>query len=79
MQQAFSGGQFAAAPLDRAELAILRRIEGHTLDHPAMPDAVRLEIPDWLLPRLAPASAQPADGAGGARAASRRSTCASTC
>jgi 16S rRNA (cytosine967-C5)-methyltransferase len=52
VQQAFSGGQFAAAPLDRAESGILTRIEGHTLDHPTMPDAVRLEIPDWLLPRL---------------------------
>jgi 16S rRNA (cytosine967-C5)-methyltransferase len=52
VQQVFSGGQFAAAPLDRTEKAILARIEGHTIDHPSMPDAVRLEIPDWLLPRL---------------------------
>ena len=52
VQQAFSGGQFAAAPLDRAEAGALGKIEGHTIDHPAMPDAVRLEIPDWLLPRL---------------------------
>jgi 16S rRNA (cytosine967-C5)-methyltransferase len=50
--QAFSGGQFAAAPLDRAERGIVARLEGHTIDHPAMPDAVRLEVPDWLLPRL---------------------------
>jgi 16S rRNA (cytosine967-C5)-methyltransferase len=53
VQQSFSGGQFAAAPLDRSESGILARIEGHTLDHPEMPDAVRLEVPDWLLPRLA--------------------------
>ena len=52
VQQAFSGGQFAAAPLDRTEAAAVTKIEGHTLDHPAMPDAVRLEIPDWLLPHL---------------------------
>jgi 16S rRNA (cytosine967-C5)-methyltransferase len=52
VQQAFSGGQFAAPPLDRAEAGALSKIEGHTLDHPGMPDAVRLEIPDWLLPRL---------------------------
>ncbi len=50
--QAFSGGQFAAAPLSGAENAILARIAGHTLDHPTMPDAVRLEVPDWLLPHL---------------------------
>ena len=53
IQQTFSGGQFAAAPLDRTESATLGKIAGHTLDHPAMPDAVRLEIPEWLLPSLA--------------------------
>ncbi len=51
--QAFSGGQFAAAPLDKREAAALSPIEGHTLDHPRMPDAVRYEVPDWLLPLLA--------------------------
>ena len=50
---AFSGGRFAPAPLSPAEHAALRRLEGHTLEHRGMPDAVRLEVPDWLLPRLA--------------------------
>jgi 16S rRNA (cytosine967-C5)-methyltransferase len=53
VQQTFSGGQFAAAPLDRAESGSLTRIEGHTIDHPTMPEAVRLEVPEWLLPHLA--------------------------
>jgi 16S rRNA (cytosine967-C5)-methyltransferase len=53
IKQAFCGGQYAAAPLGRTESAALTRMEGHTLDHPTMPDAVRLEIPEWLLPRLA--------------------------
>jgi len=51
--QAFSGGKFAAAPLSAAEQEALAKLAGHTLDHPAMPDAVRLEVPDWVLPRLA--------------------------
>ena len=51
--QTFSGGKFAAAPLTAAEQALLTPLSGHTLDHPAMPDAVRLEVPDWVLPRLA--------------------------
>ena len=51
--QAYSGGQFAAAPLNPAEQATLAPLAGHTLDHPAMPDAVHLEVPDWVLPRLA--------------------------
>ena len=50
--QAYSGGQFASEQLDRAEDQALNRIEGHTLDHPSMPVAVRLEVPDWLLPHL---------------------------
>src|SRR5690348_7991340 len=52
VMQAFSGGQFAAAPLDRSDRGIVAQLEGHTIVHPAMPDAVRLEVPDWLLPRL---------------------------
>lgn len=52
VSQAFSGGQFAPDVLTREEAVILNRIEGHTLDHPAMPDAIRFEIPDWLLPHL---------------------------
>ena len=50
--QTYSGGQYAAAALNAAEKAVLAKIEGHTLDHPGMPDAVRLEVPDWILPRL---------------------------
>ena len=48
----FSGARFAPAPLDEGERATLRRLEGRSLDHPSMPDAVRFEVPDWLLPRL---------------------------
>jgi 16S rRNA (cytosine967-C5)-methyltransferase len=49
----FSGERFAPPALAEAERAALRSLEGHTLDHPGMPDAVRFEVPDWLLPRLA--------------------------
>ncbi len=50
--QAFSGGKFAAAALSATEQAVIGKLAGHTLEHPAMPDAVRLEVPDWVLPRL---------------------------
>ena len=53
VQNAFSGGRFAPAPLSDTEAAVLRRLAGHTLDHPEMPDAVRIEVPDWVLPLLA--------------------------
>jgi 16S rRNA (cytosine967-C5)-methyltransferase len=52
VEKSFSGGQFAAAPLDAAEKSLLRRMEHRTLDHPDMPAPVRLEIPDWILPAL---------------------------
>ena len=50
--QTYSGGQYAAAALNAAEKALLGKIEGHTIDHPDMPDAVRAEVPDWILPLL---------------------------
>lgn len=50
--QGFSAGRFAPAPLNEEEMASLRRLEGHTLEHPRMPPAVRLEVPDWILPLL---------------------------
>jgi 16S rRNA (cytosine967-C5)-methyltransferase len=50
--QTYSGGQYAAAALNSAEKAVLGKIEGHTIDHPDMPDAVRAEVPDWILPLL---------------------------
>ena len=50
--QAWSGGRFAPTPLTDAERAALRAPESHTLDHPSMPPAVRLEIPDWIFPLL---------------------------
>jgi 16S rRNA (cytosine967-C5)-methyltransferase len=50
--QSFSGGKFAPDRLDAEEARALRGIAGHTLDHPDMPEAVRLEIPEWVLPSL---------------------------
>lgn len=51
--QSYSGGQFGAAPMLQQEQSAAAALEGHTLDHPEMPQAVRLEVPDWLLPHLA--------------------------
>ena len=50
--ESYSGGQFAPGGLERNEYNALRPVEGHTLDHPDMPDPVRFEIPDWLHPLL---------------------------
>jgi 16S rRNA (cytosine967-C5)-methyltransferase len=52
VEQSFSGGQFAAAPLAGAEKSVLRPLETRTLEHPDMPAPVRLEIPDWIFPFL---------------------------
>lgn len=52
VKQSFSGGQFGPAPLDQIETRIVRALEGRSAVHPDMPPAVRLEVPDWLLPHL---------------------------
>ncbi len=53
VEQSFSGGQFAPARLLPPERAALRPLEGRTPEHPDMPPAVRLEIPDWIFGPLA--------------------------
>ncbi|MBV8573855.1 MAG: rRNA cytosine-C5-methylase, partial [Acetobacteraceae bacterium] len=53
IEQFFSGGRFAPERLTLDERRALRGIESHTLDHPEMPDPVRLELPDWIVPLLA--------------------------
>ena len=50
--QSYSGGRFAPEKLLPEEAGALRGLEGHTLDHPDMPEAVALDVPDWLLPHL---------------------------
>jgi 16S rRNA (cytosine967-C5)-methyltransferase len=52
VMQSFSGGRFGPTPVSPEEQAALAGIEGHTLLHPEMPDAVRLELPDWIFPHL---------------------------
>ncbi len=49
----FTGGRFAPGALAPSERAVLRRLEGRALDHPSMSDAVRLEVPDWIVGRIA--------------------------
>ncbi len=52
LAQTYSGGKYAPARLTEADLARLRPLVGHTLDHPAQDLATRLELPDFLLPAL---------------------------
>jgi 16S rRNA (cytosine967-C5)-methyltransferase len=49
----FSGKKFAPAPLSDREQKYLKKLIGHNLlHHPRMPDAVRMEMPDWLMPHI---------------------------
>ena len=52
VMQSFSGGAYGPTPLTPAEQTGLVELEGHTLSHPKMPQAVKLEVPDWILPLL---------------------------
>ncbi len=52
---AFPGGQYAAPPLSVLEERLLRALDACRagvpgLVHPAMPEGVRLDLPDWVLP-----------------------------
>jgi 16S rRNA (cytosine967-C5)-methyltransferase len=49
---AFTAGRYGPPPLTDLESITLEKFAGHTLEHPNMPDAVKYEIPDWILPRL---------------------------
>jgi 16S rRNA (cytosine967-C5)-methyltransferase len=48
----FTGDRFAPAPLDPTEVEALRGLAGQALQHPDMPEGVRLNLPDWALPGL---------------------------
>jgi 16S rRNA (cytosine967-C5)-methyltransferase len=43
----FSGGKFAPTALSVQERSWARHLEGHTLNHPEQPEAVRAETPPW--------------------------------
>ncbi|ACI49843.1 Fmu (Sun) domain protein [Gluconacetobacter diazotrophicus PA1 5] len=47
-----SQDRYAPQPLSAAERDLATRLRGQAMVHPDMPRAVRLEVPDWLLPRL---------------------------
>ena len=48
----FDGARFGPAPVEAAERRVLAALDRHTLEHPEMPEAVRLEIPDFVLPHF---------------------------
>lgn len=52
IQRLFSGGRFAPMVLTDGERGLLGRLQGGSADHPAMPDEVRAECPDWALEPL---------------------------
>ncbi|WP_375688330.1 RsmB/NOP family class I SAM-dependent RNA methyltransferase [Pseudooceanicola sp. LIPI14-2-Ac024] len=47
VKRMFTGAKFAPAPLSGDEAALVAKLQGRTMVHPAMPDEVRLECPDW--------------------------------
>jgi 16S rRNA (cytosine967-C5)-methyltransferase len=66
IQALFNGADDAPAPLTEAERRVLVRLQGGSLDHPEMPEAVRTECPEWA---LAPLRARFGDGFAGEMAA----------
>ena len=52
LEALYNGEPHSPRPLDDAERAALRPLEGATPLHPRMPEDVRHEVPAWILPRL---------------------------
>ncbi len=52
MQRLFNGARFAPAALTDREAALAAALQGGTLDHPDMPEEVRLEVPHWAVAPL---------------------------
>lgn len=48
----FNGAKHAPTPLRGHERALLARLEGHSMDHPGMPEEVRVECPAWAVEPL---------------------------
>ena len=46
------GDHYRPAPLDDAEKRLVRRLAGHTLQHPRMSRAAASDLPEWLEPYL---------------------------
>lgn len=49
---AFDGERFRPAAASAPERALAKSLDGRSLDHPEQPPAVRLNVPDWLMPRF---------------------------
>lgn len=47
LKRLFSGAKYAPSILSEAEATLVVKLQGIPADHPAMPDDVRLECPDW--------------------------------
>lgn len=41
------GNKFSPPLLEKDEIKYLEKLQGHTLEHPSMPEAVTAECPDW--------------------------------
>jgi 16S rRNA (cytosine967-C5)-methyltransferase len=52
LRKLFNGERFSPTALTDPERALLAKLQGAGIDHPDMPDAVRLECPDWALEPL---------------------------
>lgn len=52
VQALFTGGRFSPYPLNEHERGLLSKLQGCTMEHPSMPEEVRLECPDWAAAAL---------------------------
>jgi len=61
LEDAFSAGRYSPPPLGEAELDLVRRLAGESLDADGQPPHVRGNVPEWLYGRLAEATPEEVD------------------
>lgn len=52
LKRLFSGAKFAPQALSEAEATMVGKLQTRTVEHPAMPEEVRVECPDWAVEPL---------------------------
>ncbi len=52
IEKTFSGERYDPPPLSRGEKSAVEALSGRSLDHPEQPEAVRANVPAWILERL---------------------------
>ena len=52
IRELFDGGKFSPLKLTEFETTLIGKLEGHDVEHPKMPEEIKVECPDWAATSL---------------------------